>query len=78
MQVPGGSRLVGLTLNRKGNFLLVNCYDRSLRLYSMARLDHTHARYETAQIREHLAQNKVGELCILLQHTILTAAGTAA
>ncbi|KAK9808774.1 hypothetical protein WJX72_003348 [[Myrmecia] bisecta] len=33
IKVPGGTRIMGLRLNRKGNLLLVNCYDRVIRMY---------------------------------------------
>lgn len=34
-QVPNAARVTGLILNRKGNYVLANCQDRTLRLYEL-------------------------------------------
>jgi hypothetical protein len=35
VQIPNNGRVSGLTSNRKSNLLLVNCHDRSIRLFDL-------------------------------------------
>jgi hypothetical protein len=35
LQIPNNGRVTGLTSNRKSNLLLVNCHDRSIRLFEL-------------------------------------------
>lgn len=59
VQVPGGSRIVSMTLNRKGTRLLVNCYDRAVRLYETCHPGKRRKSYSAADLKTRLAAVKV-------------------
>lgn len=63
VQVPGASRIVSMTLNRKGTRLLVNCYDRAVRLYEICHPGRRRRSYTAADLKTRLASAKV---CISL------------
>lgn len=66
VQVPGGSRVVSLTLNRKGSRLLVNCFDRSVRLYEVTQPGKRRRSYNAADLKAKLAASRVsapGQSC---------------
>jgi len=59
VQVPGGSRIVSLILNRRGTRLLVNCYDRVVRLYETCQPGKRRRSYTAADLKTRLASAKV-------------------
>ena len=59
VQVPGASRIVSMTLNRKGTRLLVNCYDRAVRLYETCHPGKRRKSYSAADLKTRLAAAKV-------------------
>lgn len=59
MQVPGASRIVGMRLNRRGNRLLVNCFDRTVRLYDIHQPGKRRRSYTAADLKAKLAASKV-------------------
>ena len=48
-----------MTLNRKGTRLLVNCYDRAVRLYETCHLGKRRKSYSAADLKTRLATAKV-------------------
>ena len=59
VQVPGGPRIVSMTLNRKGTRLLVNCYDRAVRLYETCQPGNRRRSYTAADLKTRLASSRV-------------------
>ena len=59
LQVPGASRIVGMRLNRRGNRLLVNCFDRTVRLYEIHQPGKRRRSYTAADLKAKLAASKV-------------------
>lgn len=59
VQVPGASRIVSMTLNRKGTRLLVNCYDRAVRLYETCHPGKRRKSYSATDLKTRLAAAKV-------------------
>lgn len=59
VQVPGASRIVSMTLNRKGTRLLVNCYDRAVRLFEICHPGRRRRSYTAADLKTRLASAKV-------------------
>ena len=59
VQVPGGSRIVSMILNRRGTRLLVNCYDRVVRLYETCQPGKRRRSYTAADLKTRLASAKV-------------------
>lgn len=59
VKVPGASRIVSMTLNRKGTRLLVNCYDRAVRLYEICHPGRRRRSYTAADLKTRLASAKV-------------------
>lgn len=59
IQVPGGSRIVSMILNRRGTRLLVNCYDRVVRLYETCQPGKRRRSYTAADLKTRLASAKV-------------------
>ena len=59
VQVPQGSRIVSMTLNRRGTRLLVNCYDRTVRLYETCQPGKRRRSYTPADLKSRLAAAKV-------------------
>ena len=70
MQVPGASRIVSMTLNRKGTRLLVNCYDRAVRLYEICHLGRRRKSYSAADLKTRLAAAKVCKLVSACTHRL--------
>ena len=52
-----------MSLNRRGTRLLVNCYDRAVRLYETCQLGKRRRSYTPADLKARLASNKVIESC---------------
>ncbi len=63
VQVPGGSRIVSMILNRRGTRLLVNCYDRVVRLYETCQPGKRRRSYTAADLKTRLASAKVSHPC---------------
>ncbi|DBA66106.1 hypothetical protein WJX79_007507 [Trebouxia sp. C0005] len=59
VKVPGGSRIVSMILNRRGTRLLVNCYDRVVRLYETCQPGKRRRSYTAADLKTRLASAKV-------------------
>ena len=61
VQVPGASRIVSMRLNRRSSRLLVNCFDRTVRLYDINQPGKRRRSYTAADLKAKLASAKVGE-----------------
>ncbi|DBA90420.1 TPA: hypothetical protein ACH3X1_003693 [Trebouxia sp. C0004] len=59
VKVPGGSRIVSMVLNRRGTRLLVNCYDRVVRLYETCQPGKRRRSYTAADLKNRLMSAKV-------------------
>lgn len=69
LQVPGASRITSMRLNRRGNRLLVNCLDRTVRLYEINQPSKRRRSYTAADLKAKLAASKVRNLLSLCIQT---------
>ncbi len=72
LQIPGAPKVLGMVLNRQGSLLLLNCHDRMVRMFELARRGKDLAGVELSQLSDALGTQQV--LAVLFALLILAVA----